>query len=152
MTSTQECLDSFTKSAQSGYGCLLVGGRVCVATENWFVQCRLFTMLLLQLLFLCLRWDLSPIEIILLSLFISSLPLAQSYDIPVFLPRASNKVAHRLLAFTLVENVTLVVLCDSEPPLHEVQKLAHQFWSVVRDKLCSLAMTLPRSMRWLPGV
>ena len=129
-----------------------MGGRVCVATENWSVQqMHGFCHVALIPPFFSNRWDLDPIEIIVLSLFTSSLPLAQSYDIPVFLPRASNTVAHRLLAFTLVENVTLVVLCNSEPPLTEVQKLAHQFWSVVRDKLCSLAMTLPRLAEQLLG-
>ena len=35
--SVQDCLDGFTESVQSNYGCLFVGGNVVMATTSWYV-------------------------------------------------------------------------------------------------------------------
>ena len=90
------------------------------------------------------RWELSTLEISLLSLFLSSLPPAFCRDIPVYLPRASNKVAHRLLVFTLLEGIEVSVLCGPEPPMTVVQGLVEGYWSGMAETLRGCSHTFPR--------
>lgn len=54
---------------------------------------------------LSFRWELSPFETSLLSLFLCCLPPAACRDIPIYLPKASSKVAHRLVIFTLFDGM-----------------------------------------------
>ena len=90
------------------------------------------------------RWQLDAQEIILLSLFLSSLPSSQCTDIPVYLPKASNTIAHRLLIFQLVQGVDLMVMCDSEPSLAEAQEIVRTFWTPVKDRFSGLSLQVPR--------
>ena len=83
-------------------------------------------------------------EIGLLSLFPSSLPPASCRDIPVYLPKASNKVAHRLIIFNLIEGIELCVLCGPDPPLSTVQNVAESFWSGMVESLRSCTHVFPR--------
>lgn len=121
-----DSLESFTSQVHSGYGCLSVMGRVLNATESW--------------------WQLDAQEIILLSLFPSSLPSSQCTDIPVYLPKASNTIAHRLLIFQLVEGVDLMVMCDSEPSLAEAQEIVRTFWTPIKDRFSGLSLQVPRCL------
>jgi hypothetical protein len=68
----QTYLDAFVNAATSPFGFLMLSGRVCVATAKW--------------------WQLRPLERVVLSFLISSLPKSSARDIPVFLPVSSPKV------------------------------------------------------------
>ena len=68
----QNFLDAFTEAADSPYGCLFVHGKVAVATKKW--------------------WSLAAKELVLISMFLSSLIPCSSRDMPVFLPVVSPTV------------------------------------------------------------
>ena len=68
----QTFLDAFTDCAESSFGCLLVHGKIAVATRKW--------------------WSLTSQELVLLSMLVSSLSPCSSRDMPVFLPDCSPKV------------------------------------------------------------
>ena len=70
----QTYLDAFAEAAQSPYGCLLVAGKVAVATRKW--------------------WELSALELVLLPLLLNELTASASRDVAVFLPVTSPKVTH----------------------------------------------------------
>ncbi len=64
----QEARDSFAQAAESEFGCLLVHGRVALATEKWWSR-------------------LTSQEVVVLSVLVHSLSGASSCDYPVFLPK-----------------------------------------------------------------
>ena len=68
----QTYLDAFAEAANSPYGCLFIRGSVAAATKKW--------------------WELSRLELMLLSLLITSAPPSTARDVPVFLPISSPKV------------------------------------------------------------
>uniref|UniRef100_W5KZ92 Fuzzy planar cell polarity protein n=1 Tax=Astyanax mexicanus TaxID=7994 RepID=W5KZ92_ASTMX len=112
----QETLDSFTQAADSEFGCLLIRGRVAVATDKWL--------------------RLAPQEVILLSTLANSLSGVTSCDYPVFLPQGSPTVAHRLLCFQLLPSAVVCVLCGPSPSLHRVEsELVGSFWSPLVETL-----------------
>ena len=153
-------MESFTSQVHSGYGCLNVMGRVLNATESWCVHQSVYLSICLSIyltIYVCMyvsiylsvyqfsfRWQLDTQEIILLSLFPSSLPSSQCTDIPVYLPKASNTIAHRLLIFQLVQGVDLMVMCDSEPSLAEAQEMVRTFWTPIKDRFSGLSLQVPR--------
>lgn len=53
------------------------------------------------------RWGLSSLELSIIAMLLSSLPPSLCRDIPIYLPKASNKVAHRLVVFTLLEGTVV---------------------------------------------
>eukprot|EP00731_Ephydatia_muelleri_P006406 Em0003g654a len=114
-----QCMDAFSEAVHSGYGCVSVNGKIIVATESW--------------------WKLSSLEIGLLAHLIASLPPSRCQDIPVYLPRASNKVAHRMLVFSLLEGVHVCVLCDAEPSLRRAQDEVGVYWSGLTERLVRCA-------------
>ncbi len=88
----QTYLDAFTEAANSPYGCLLVKGKVAVATKKW--------------------WEFSAVELVLLSLLINSSPACSSRDIPVFLPVSSPTVSTHWSVFvslTCIQFITKLV-------------------------------------------
>ncbi|XP_076837656.1 protein fuzzy homolog [Brachyhypopomus gauderio] len=112
----QETLDSFARAADSEFGCLLVRGRLALATEKW--------------------WRLAPQEVVLLSALVNSLSGSSSCDYPVFLPQGSPTVAHRLLCFHLLPGAVACVLCGPSPSLRRVEgELVGRFWSPVAEAL-----------------
>ncbi|XP_036412620.1 protein fuzzy homolog [Colossoma macropomum] len=112
----QQALDSFTQAANSEFGCLLIQGRVALATEKW--------------------WRLAPQEVVLLSVLVNLLSGVTSCDYPVFLPQGSPTVAHRLLCFQLLPSAVVCVLCGPSPSLHRVEsELVGCFWSPVVETL-----------------
>ena len=129
VSTLSQCMDAFSEAVHSGYGCVSVDGKIIVATESW--------------------WNLSPLEIGLLAHLIASLPPARCQDIPVYLPRASNKVAHRMLVFSLLEGVHVCVLCDAEPSLRRAQDEVGVYWSGLTERLVKCARN-PSSVP--PGV
>ncbi|KAF7692380.1 protein fuzzy-like [Silurus meridionalis] len=122
----QETLESFTRAAESEFGCLLVRGRLAVATEKW--------------------WRLAPQELILLSAIANLPPGKTSCDYPVFLPQGSPNVALRLMCFQLLPGAIACVLCGPKPSLHQVEnEQVCCFWSPVVDNLRSSLDQVERS-------
>ncbi|XP_072281566.1 protein fuzzy homolog isoform X2 [Pyxicephalus adspersus] len=114
----QECLDGFTQAAESEFGCLLIGGKVVVATEKW--------------------WRLASLDAMLLCWLVSSLSPHSSRDYPVYLPQGSPTVPHRLLTFQLVPGVDVCILCGPSPSLQKVElELVERFWKPVLDPVKS---------------
>ena len=92
------------------------------------------------------RWELTALEKCLLSTLVHSLAPASSYEIPVYLPVASNKTAYRLLIFQLMESIKVAVLCAPEPSLELALSHVVRFWSIVGDNLKTLSHSLPRNL------
>jgi len=120
----QPVLDSFTSSASSPYGCVLVRNRVALATERW--------------------WALPSLEQILLLLLVAALPHSSARDLPVFLPIGSPKIAHRLLTFHLMTGVEICVICGPEPSLASLQPNVERFWRPAFESLRNLSRVAPR--------
>ena len=55
------------------------------------------------------RWSLSSVELSIVAMLLSSLPPSLCRDIPIYLPKASNKTAHRLVVFTLFEGTSVLI-------------------------------------------
>ncbi|MCI4390963.1 hypothetical protein PGIGA_G00128940 [Pangasianodon gigas] len=122
----QETLESFTRAAESEFGCLLVRGRLAVATEKW--------------------WRLAPQELVLLSALANLPPGKTSCDYPVFLPQGSPNVALRLLCFQLLPGAIACVLCGPRPSLYQVEnEQVCRFWSPVVENLRSCSDQAERS-------
>lgn len=135
----QEAVDGFAQSADSEFGCLVVHGRIAAATEKW--------------------WRLAPQEVVLLSALIRSLTGSgtTSCDYPVFLPRGSPNVAHRLLRFQLLPGADVCLLCGPSPSLHRAETgLVVPFWTplteTLRDCLAVGQRCLPASVSLRPDV
>ncbi|XP_066026825.1 protein fuzzy homolog isoform X3 [Pocillopora verrucosa] len=125
----QEFLDAFATAVSSEFGCLLVMGKVAVATERW--------------------WELTGMETVLLSLLVYSLPPWSSRDIPIYLPYGSPKIPHRLLTFQLIEGVEVCVICGPKPTLQDAEtKFLDQYWRLAIDTLNTSRRSHPRN---LPG-
>ncbi|KAM8850360.1 protein fuzzy homolog [Spinachia spinachia] len=135
----QEAVDGFAQAAESEFGCLLVRGRVASATEKW--------------------WRLAPQEVVLLSALMRSLSASgsASCDYPVFLPKGSPTVAHRLLRFQLLPGAEVCVLCGPTPSLHKAESaLVGRFWAplveTLRDCLAIGDQCLPGSVSLRPDL
>ena len=96
----KERLDAFVKLCDSEFGCLLVHGKIVVATDKW--------------------WQLLPSEMMLVMLLIRSMPHTNARDFPIYLPHGSPNVPHRLLTMEIIENIELCVICGPEPSLQGV--------------------------------
>lgn len=138
-TLLQEAVDGFAQSANSEFGCLIVHGCIAAATEKW--------------------WRLAPQEVVLLSALIRSLTgsATTSCDYPVFLPRGSPNVAHRLLRFQLLPGADVCILCGPTPSLHRAKTgLVVPFWTplmeTLRDCLAVGQRCLPASVSLRPDV
>uniref|UniRef100_A0A7M4G1B4 Fuzzy planar cell polarity protein n=1 Tax=Crocodylus porosus TaxID=8502 RepID=A0A7M4G1B4_CROPO len=130
-TTLQECLTAFTGAAESRFGCLLVGGRVAVATEPW--------------------WQLAPQEVNLLAWLVGSLLPSTTRDYPVYLPQGSPMVPHRLLTFQLLPGLDICLLCGPSPSLEAVEtELVPRFWKPLLEPLRACAR--PPSVPLHPGV
>ncbi|KAJ7381983.1 hypothetical protein OS493_037862 [Desmophyllum pertusum] len=114
----QEFLDAFATAVNSEFGCLLVMGKVAVATERW--------------------WELTGMETVLLSFLVRSLPPCSSRDIPVYLPYGSPK---------LIEGVEVCVICGPKPSLQDTEtKFLDQYWRFTVDTLKSSRRSHPRNL------
>uniref|UniRef100_UPI00398EADF2 protein fuzzy homolog isoform X2 n=1 Tax=Pristiophorus japonicus TaxID=55135 RepID=UPI00398EADF2 len=112
----QEALDVFVGAAESNFGCLMVMGKVVVATEKW--------------------WRLAAQEVMLLAWLVGSLAPSSSRDYPIYLPQGSPTVPHRLMTFQLVPGVEVCLLCGPTPSLQQVQaELVERFWSPLLEPL-----------------
>lgn len=121
----KEILDSFVDAADSTYGCILVHGKVVAATKKW--------------------WELTGIELVLISLLISTLPQASSRDIPVFLPQGSPTVPHRLCTLQLTPGVHVCILCGPVPSLAQLTNRIEKYWHSALDLLRDCTIVYPRN-------
>ncbi|XP_044732200.1 protein fuzzy homolog [Chrysoperla carnea] len=121
----QTVLDTYAECMDSLYGCLLIHGRIAVATKNW--------------------WSLHPDERKLLSLLISTDNLATARDIPIFLPYKSPEVAFRLVTCTLIKNVVVCTICGPAPELAEVDHIVVQCFKTMVEVLKSAEQCYPRN-------
>ncbi|KAF7660018.1 hypothetical protein LDENG_00290000 [Lucifuga dentata] len=135
----QDAVEGFAQAAESEFGCLMVHGRIAVATEKW--------------------WRLAPQEIVLLSALIRCLSSSgsASCDYPVFLPQGSPTVAHRLLRFQLLPGADVCILCGPSPSLQKAEsELVGHFWSplveTLKDCLEVGERCLPASVSLRPDV
>ncbi|XP_051899095.1 protein fuzzy homolog isoform X2 [Pristis pectinata] len=71
----QEALEVFVAAAESNFGCLMVKGKVVVATEKW--------------------WRLAAQEVVLLAWLVGSLAPNSSRDYPIYLPHGSPTLVER---------------------------------------------------------
>ncbi|XP_062918991.1 protein fuzzy homolog isoform X2 [Mobula hypostoma] len=71
----QEVLEVFVAAAESNFGCLVVMGKVVVATEKW--------------------WRLAAQEVVLLAWLVGSLAPSSSRDYPIYLPHGSPTLVER---------------------------------------------------------
>ncbi|XP_067949951.1 protein fuzzy homolog [Watersipora subatra] len=123
----QNTLNAFTDAASSLHGCLLINGRVMVATPEW-----------------C---SLSAKEQILLCHAVNSLYLAPAArDVPIYLPNTSPNVAQRLVTFTLVDGVEVCLLCGQTPSLAQLEKEVGRFWQPFLDSLKSVQNSVDRNL------
>ncbi|XP_014662287.1 PREDICTED: protein fuzzy homolog [Priapulus caudatus] len=124
-TLLQGALEGFVEYADSTYGCLLVRGKVAVATKKW--------------------WGLTGMELVLISLLVSTLPPGSSRDIPVFLPQGSPTVPHRLCTLQLTAGVEACVLCGPAPSLARLSDELARYWRPPYESVRSLAQLHPRN-------
>ncbi|XP_023651862.2 protein fuzzy homolog [Paramormyrops kingsleyae] len=112
----QDTLNAFAQAAESDFGCLLVHGKMVVATDKW--------------------WRLAPQEVVLLAALVRTLGGSACCDCPIFLPQGSPTVPHRLLRFQLLPGVNVCMLCGPTPTLQSVEgELVVRFWRPLVDML-----------------
>ncbi|KAK3102683.1 hypothetical protein FSP39_013121 [Pinctada imbricata] len=121
----QNFLDAFAEAAESGFGCLFVERKVCVATKKW--------------------WSMSANELVLLNLLLTSLTPCSSRDIPVFLPDTQPAIPHRLMTFELTRNIEVCVICGPSPSLAELEPEVVRFWKPAYDSLRTVGRLSPRN-------
>ncbi|XP_063241885.1 protein fuzzy homolog [Bacillus rossius redtenbacheri] len=120
----QNFVEAYAESVDSLYGCLMVRGRVAVATASW--------------------WELHPEEKKLLSLLVSGDDTCTARDIPVFLPLKSPSVPFRLVTVLLAGGAEACVLCGPAPSLGEAEQAAARGWRGALGLLRSAAQSCPR--------
>ncbi|XP_028329101.1 protein fuzzy homolog [Gouania willdenowi] len=113
-TVLQTAVDASSRTLDSEFCCLLVGGRLAVATERW--------------------WSLSALELVLLST-LTRISSGSGSDRPVFLPHSSPSVPLRLLSFTLLTGAMVCALCGPGPALQEARGGLTLCWAPVFQNL-----------------
>ncbi|XP_064601839.1 protein fuzzy homolog isoform X2 [Liolophura sinensis] len=121
----QAFLDAFVEAADSSYGCLLVHGKVAVATRKW--------------------WTFTSTELVLLSMIVAASPKCSSRDIPVFLPHTSPTVPHRLLTYQLMKGVEVCAVCGPNPSLASLEMEVGRFWRAAYESLKAVSRLHPRN-------
>ncbi|XP_044844127.1 protein fuzzy homolog isoform X1 [Mauremys mutica] len=123
----QEGLEAFVAAAESRFGCLVVGGRLALATEPW--------------------WQLAPQELLLLSWLVGSLPPPTARDYPIYLPHGSPTVPHRLLTCQLLPGLEVCLICGPSPALHTVEtELVPRFWKPLLEPLQACVRPQPHGL------
>lgn len=120
----QILLESYMEYVDSLYSCVLINGKICVATESW--------------------WSLDPEEIKLLSLLAMS-EGGTSKDIPIFLPYKSPTMAFRFVACTLIPDVQICSLCGPTPNLVEIERSVTQCFKSSTELFTAALHTHPRN-------
>ncbi|GJQ65047.1 fy [Trypoxylus dichotomus] len=121
----QIALNTYSECVDSMFSCVLIHGRIAVATESW--------------------WSLSPDELKLLTLLAGVESSNMNKDIPVFLPQKSPNTAFRFLAITLMSDVQVCCLCGPTPLLEQIEHLASQCFKSIMENLGSAVHCYPRN-------
>ena len=123
----QNNLDAFVSACGSDFGCLLVHGKIIVATEKW--------------------WQLLPSETMLLLLLLRSVPPASARDFPIYLPHGSPNIPHRLMTMEILEGIEACVICGPEPLLqHVLENHVSKYWQSVTNSLQICLRSHPRNL------
>ncbi|XP_065342155.1 protein fuzzy homolog [Cloeon dipterum] len=111
----QAYLETHVENMASMYGCVMLHGRVAVATPSW--------------------WTLTPIERLLLALATQYDTPSVARDLPVFLPDKSPDVPYRLVMSQLMPGVEICTLCGPTPELPEVEAIVNFTWKSCSEVL-----------------
>ncbi|XP_054720740.1 protein fuzzy homolog [Uloborus diversus] len=121
----QEHLTRFLEIADSLYGCLLIKGKVVVASKEW--------------------WTLTIQEKFLICKYVNVLPKVLSREVVIFLPTSSPQTPNRLVALHLLRDVEVCVLCSNEPSLATLEEEAPNIWKSCFDDLKVVSNLHPRN-------
>ncbi|KAK4886119.1 hypothetical protein RN001_002390 [Aquatica leii] len=122
----QTALKAYTECVDSEYSCILIHGKIAVATESW--------------------WSLHSDEIKLLSLLSAVDNTTSSKDIPVFLPYRSPNIAYRFVACMLIPHIQVCCLCGSTPLIKDIEFSASQCFKSTLEALESALQCHPRNI------
>ncbi|KAK5643566.1 hypothetical protein RI129_007411 [Pyrocoelia pectoralis] len=132
----QIALEAYTECVDSEYSCILIHGKIAVATESW--------------------WSLDADEIKLLSYLAAVDNMSSSKDVPVFLPYRCPNVAYRFVACILIPHVQVCCLCGSTPLIKDIEYSASQCFKsaleVIEMALRCHPRNLPNSIQLESGV
>ncbi|XP_037277020.2 fuzzy planar cell polarity protein-like protein [Rhipicephalus microplus] len=121
----QHYLDTFVEEVDSLYGCLLVRGKVAVATKQWM--------------------RLTREETTLLAIAARAGTRCISRETPVYLPTSCPLVSNRLVTLQLTQGVELCLLCGPAPSLAVLEEEVCRFWNEAFDLLKTAASVHPRN-------
>ncbi|XP_037569038.1 protein fuzzy homolog [Dermacentor silvarum] len=121
----QHYLDTFVEEVDSLYGCLLVRGKVAVATKQWM--------------------RLTREETTLLAVAARAGTRCISRETPVYLPTSCPLVSNRLVTLQLTQGVELCLLCGPAPSLPVLEEEVCRFWNEAFDLLKSASSVHPRN-------
>lgn len=126
-TLLQDSLDAFVSACDSEFGCLLVYGKIAVATDKW--------------------WQLLPSETMLLLLLLRSVRQASARDFPIYLPHGSPNIPHRLMTMEILEGIEVCVICGPQPLLQTVlQDHVGRYWQPAAESLRACSRSHPRNV------
>jgi len=119
-------LNAFTDECESEFACLLVHGKVVVATDQF--------------------WELQAIETFLI-LCINQTLHSTSCDIPIYLPNGSPTIPHRLVIIKLIENIHVALVCGPQPSLQAItSKYVKKYWGNITSALQTCLSSYPRDI------
>lgn len=121
----QTMLESYSEYIDSIYCCILIHGKIAVATESW--------------------WSLHKDEVKLLSLLAVLENTTASKDIPVFLPYTSPNIAYRFTACMIIPNVQVCCLCGPTPLLEQMEHFVNNCFKSNLETLESAVQYHPRN-------
>ncbi|XP_025829969.1 protein fuzzy homolog isoform X2 [Agrilus planipennis] len=119
-------LDTYTENISSAYTCILIHGKIAVATEEW--------------------WDLHPEELKLLAFLASSDSKSNIKDVPVFLPYKSPKTRYRLITCSPMPYMHICCLANQQHSLNEIERSAINCFNTNLEVLNSAIQCFPRNI------
>ncbi len=122
----QEALNESCERVGTSFACLMVNGKLVIASVGW--------------------WDLNPTETYLISLFCLTLSESTSKDIPIYLPFKSPSTALRLLTYSLTSSVLICFICEEKPSIDFVEEILKNIWHPIYKSLISLKQCCPRNL------
>lgn len=119
-----EKLLEFSEQTFSPYCFILSKSRIICATEGFY--------------------DLHSSDRKLLILLLTQSSALQK-DFPIFLPNKSPTIAYRLVSLTLIQGITINLICGIKPSFDELEVLSQDFWQDHYDLLMSAEVGNPRN-------
>ncbi|XP_076304323.1 fuzzy planar cell polarity protein-like protein isoform X2 [Tachypleus tridentatus] len=121
----QNYLTAFVNLANTSYGCLMVRGKVAVATKKW--------------------WSLAGQEMALLSVFVNTYPKTTSREVSIYLPNSCPMVCNKLVTLQLTQGVEVCVLCGPVPSLNQLEEEGSKLWKGAYQLLKSVSSLHPHN-------